>query len=90
MAAQGFKFKRNIFYQDNQSAMRLERNGRPPHYHSIFFIKDRIKSGDIDLQYCPAEEMLADFFTKPLQGKQFKLLRSAVMGWIVGVNYRMC
>jgi len=28
MAAQGFKFKRNIFYQDNQSAMRLERNGR--------------------------------------------------------------
>jgi len=25
--------------------------------------------------------MLADFFTKPLQGKQFKLLRSAVMGW---------
>ena len=46
------------------------------------FIKDRIKSGDIDLQYCPTEIMLADFFAKPLQGKQFKLLRSAVMGWI--------
>jgi len=26
--------------------------------------------------------MLADFFTKSLQGKQFKLLRSAVRGWI--------
>ena len=52
-----------------------------PHSHPIFFIKDRIKSGDIDLQYCPTEIMLADFFTKPLQGKQFKLLRSAVMGW---------
>ena len=28
MAAQGFKFKRNIFYHDIQPAMRLERNGR--------------------------------------------------------------
>ena len=89
MAAQGFKFKRNIFYQDNQSAMRLERNGRQSCGQKsrhidvrYFFIKDRIKSGDIDLQYCPTEVMLADFFTKPLQGKQFKLLRSAVMGWI--------
>ena len=48
----------------------------------IFFIKDHIKSGDINSQYCPTEIILADFFTKPLQGKQFKLLRSAVMGWI--------
>ena len=89
MAAQGFEFKRNIFYQDNQSAMRLERNGRQSCGQKsrhidirYFFIKDRIKSGNIDLQYCPTEVMLADFFTKPLQGKQFKLLRSAVMGWI--------
>ena len=69
--------------------MRLERNGRQSCGQKsrhidvrYFFIKDRIKSGDIDLQYCPTEVMLADFFTKPLQGKQFKLLRSAVMGWI--------
>mmetsp|Transcript_26617 Transcript_26617/g.41320 ORF Transcript_26617/g.41320 Transcript_26617/m.41320 type:complete len:590 (+) Transcript_26617:1688-3457(+) len=89
MAAQGFEFKRNIFYQDNQSAMRLERNGRQSCGQKsrhidirYFFIKDRIKSGNIDLQYFPTEVMLADFFTKPLQGKQFKLLRSAVMGWI--------
>ena len=89
MAAQGFEFKRNIFYQDNQSAMRLERNGRQSCGQKsrhidirYFFIKDRIKSGNVDLQYCPTEVMLADFFTKPLQGKQFKLLRSAVMGWI--------
>ena len=69
--------------------MRLERNGRQSCGQKsrhidvrYFFIKDRIKSGNIDLQYCPTEVMLADFFTKPLQGKQFKLLRSAVMGWI--------
>ena len=27
MEAQGFTFKQKIFYQDNQSAMRLEQNG---------------------------------------------------------------
>ena len=47
-----------------------------------FFYQRPHQSGDIDLQYCPTEIMLADFFTKPLQGKQFKLLRSVVMGWI--------
>jgi len=25
--------------------------------------------------------MLADYFTKPLQGKQFRLLREFIMGW---------
>jgi len=28
MAAQGFKLKQNIFYQDNLTAIRLERNGK--------------------------------------------------------------
>ena len=26
----------------------------------------RIRSGIIDIQYCPTEDMLADYFTKPL------------------------
>ena len=30
--------------------------------------------------YCPTGKMLADFFTKPLQGKLFKYLRNIVMG----------
>ena len=45
-----------------------------------FFIHDRIKKGKLDVVYCPAEKMLADFFTKPLQGKIFKNFRSAIMG----------
>ena len=56
--------------------MRLERNGRhscgqksPLNNIWYFLIKDSIKSGNIDLQYCPTAIMLADFFTKPLQGK---------------------
>jgi len=45
-----------------------------------FFIKDRIDSGNIKVVYCPTEEMLADFFTKPLQGALFRKFRDVVMG----------
>jgi hypothetical protein len=30
--------------------------------------------------HCPSEEMIADFFTKPIQGKIFSDLRSVIMG----------
>ena len=29
--------------------------------------------------YCPTEEMIADFFTKPLQGAQFVKFRDAAL-----------
>ena len=61
--------KRHIFYQDNQSAMRIEKNRRSSagekssHIHiRYFFIKDVLLSENIDLQYCPTERMIADFF----------------------------
>jgi phenolic acid decarboxylase len=34
-----------------------------------FFIKDQVNDNEISVEYCPTEEMVADFFTKPLQGK---------------------
>ena len=36
-----------------------------------FFVKDHIQSGELDIKYCPAEGMLAEFFTNPLQGTVF-------------------
>ena len=85
--AQGYKVNQNIFFQDNQSAMKLETNGIKSSgektRHIIiryFFIKDVIKREAIDLKYCPTEAMVADFFTKPLQGKLFKSLRDVIMG----------
>ena len=30
--------------------------------------------------YCPTEEIIADFFTKPLQGAQFVKFRDVVLG----------
>jgi hypothetical protein len=44
-----------------------------------FVIKDRIKSGDIEISHVGTEEMLADFFTKPLQGSLFIKMRNAIM-----------
>ena len=38
----------------------------------IFFVKDEIQKGEVKVVYCPMENMLADFFTKPLQGSAFK------------------
>jgi hypothetical protein len=84
---QGYEIEENLLYQDNQSAMKIEENGasscgkRSRHIDMrYFFIKDRLETENIDVVYCPTEYMVADFFTKPLQGKLFKYLKSIIMG----------
>ena len=79
MEAQGYHIKYNILYQDNQSAIRMERNGRNSctgnsrHIHiRYFFVKDRLDKGEVEVLYCPTEQTLADFFTKPLQGALYE------------------
>ena len=77
-----------LFEQDNQATIRLEENGRVSaskrlrrhvdiHY---FFIKDKIKSYKFTLRYCNTAVMLADFLTKPLQGKLFRFFRAVLLG----------
>ena len=85
--AQGYKVRNNDFFQDNMSAMKMEKNGRSSvgqrsrHINiRYFFIKDRIASGDINLVHCPAGIMVADFFTKPLQGPLFRKFQDIIMG----------
>jgi hypothetical protein len=87
MLAQGIEISRNTLYQDNESAILLEKNGissssRSTRHINIryFFVKDRIKSGEIEIEFCPTEDMVGDFFTKPLQGKRFLNLRKIIMG----------
>ena len=41
---------------------------------------DRIKDKEIKIIYCPTKEILADFFTKLLQGVLFIQLRNAILG----------
>ncbi len=39
-----------------------------------------IRRENIDIKHCPTEIMIADFFTKPLQGNLFRKMRDYVMG----------
>jgi hypothetical protein len=44
-----------------------------------FFVTDRVKSGEVSIDYCPTDDMIADFFTKPLQGTKFRKFRDIIM-----------
>ena len=88
MEAQGHKIDENYFEQDNESAIKLEKNGRmsegPKSRHiniRHFWIKDRTKANNITIRHCPTLQMLADFYTKPLQGTLFKKLRDVILGY---------
>ena len=87
ISAQGYEIQDNVMYQDNQSAIKMEKNGRMSstgrtrHIHiRYFWVKDLVEQKLIKIEYCPTENMLADFFTKPLNGYLFKYLKSFVMG----------
>jgi hypothetical protein len=87
LEAQGYGITNNIFAQDNESAIRLEKNGRASAGQKSrhidirhFFITDRIKSERLTIVHCPTVEMLADFFTKLLQGALFRKFRAIILG----------
>ena len=44
-----------------------------------FFVADRIADGEVKVEYCPTGDMLADFFTKSLQGCTFQTFRNQIM-----------
>ena len=67
--------------------MLLEQNGilpsskRTKHINvRYYFIKDCIDKNEIHVIYCPTELMIADYFTKPLQGSKFIKFRNIIMG----------
>ena len=87
LEAQGYGVKESIIYQDNKSAILLEKNGkassskRTKHINiRYFFVTDRIKKGDISVEWCPTELMHGDFMTKPTQGALFTRTRDQIMG----------
>jgi hypothetical protein len=86
LEGQGYPIVNNEFFQDNMSAMKMEKKGSSAGQRSrhinirYYFIKDRIESGDINLIHCPTGIMIADFFTKPLQGALLTKFRDLIMG----------
>ena len=83
---QGFKLHNNLLFQDNQIAILLENNGRGSSSKRTrhidiryFFIKDRVDKDEVKIEYCNTDTMIADFFTKPLQGARFTELRNKIL-----------
>jgi hypothetical protein len=80
---QGYDIDKYNVFQDNMSALSLEKNGRILSYKQTkhikakyFLIKDYYDAGEIDVKVCPTDEMWADDLTKPLQGQKFRDMRA--------------
>eukprot|EP00957_Ditylum_brightwellii_P063255 4800967-Ditylum_brightwellii.AAC.1 len=84
--AQGLAVTDNVVYQDNQSLLKLEKHGkgssgkRTRHINIwYFFVTDRMLNKELTVEYCPTKLMVADFYTKPLQGKLFRIFRNRIL-----------
>ncbi len=83
---QGYGIVENLLLQDNKSSSLLEqiRNASSSkctrHINIQYFFTDRVNMIEISPHCCPTKEMVADFWTKPLQGSHFRKLRDYIMG----------
>ena len=87
LEAQGYGVRENIIFQDNRSAILLEKNGRvssskrTKHINvRYFFVTDMIKKNKVSVEWIPTDDMVADFWTKPNQGSLFLQHRNSIMG----------
>ena len=86
MECQGYT-KEVVLYQDNKALRLLLENGKASsgkHTRHLniryFYLHDLIKKQLMKTEYCSMLDMIADFFTKPLQAKHFGQLRAIIMG----------
>lgn len=87
MEAQGYGIKENIVFQDNQSAILMEKNGKAlsskctKHINiRYYFVTDRINKNNLKVECCPMGDMIRDYMTKPNQGALFHKFRDQLMG----------
>ena len=86
MEAQGYQINKNILYQDNKSTILLEENGkkssgkRTRHLNiRRFFLTDQVEKNKVNIEYCPTENMIAEYMSKPLQEKKLKEFRKQIL-----------
>ena len=84
---QAYEMQAATLYQDNTSTKTMAEKGRSTSDRTrhinirYFFIKDRIATEEVRIQYLPTKEMIADLLTKPLQGELFRALRQQLTNW---------
>ena len=93
LQAQGVQIQENILYQDNQSSIKLETNGKwssGKRTRAIniryFFVTDNVEKGNLQIEYKPSEGMVANFPTKPFQGRKFEEFRASLMGFQMKIH----
>jgi len=86
LAAQGEYIPTMTIYQDNKSTILLAENSKTSSSKRMchlniryYFIMDQIKKGHVKVAFCPTQDMVADFFTKPLQGNLFVRMRERIL-----------
>jgi hypothetical protein len=91
---QEFEVKLNLVCQDNTSTMKLENNGkassgkRTRHFHiKWFYVTDLISRNELAVKYCPTDDMIGDFMTKPLVGAKFYKFRDLILN-LSGKHHR--
>jgi len=84
---QGYPITENRLAQDNMSSILLEKNGKKSSSGRTrainiryFFVTDQVEKGNVMIYHCPTDDMIADFMTKPLQGKKFLHFRNLILG----------
>jgi hypothetical protein len=89
LIAQGIDVPPARVYQDNQSTMHMIERGsstsdRTRHVAiRYYWVKDRVEAQEVEIVYCPTNDMVADILTKPLVGEKFTTLRNALLNWYV-------
>jgi hypothetical protein len=79
LVAAGVEAPKLVIFEDNQSCTKMTKNpvnhGRAKHidikYHHI---RDEVKSGEVEVEYCSTSTMLADLLTKGLPGPRHQEL----------------
>ena len=86
LEAQGYHVTDNVLHHDNESTIKLARNGRRSSSKQTrhieiryYFVTDHIERDRLRVSYCPTGDMLADYFSKPLQGSLFRKFRNLIL-----------
>jgi len=70
-----------IIKEDNKSTILMQNTkkstGKRTRHLDIryFYIKNLIDRNVIKVEYCSTQDMIGDYFTKPLQGSRFKIFK---------------
>ena len=81
----GYKVGPARVLHDNTSSIALAKKGhtsskRSRHFHiKHFFIADRIKDGEIELEFCEGKRMKADILTKGVSGRVFNEMTGEIL-----------